>query len=266
MLVLAVGLAGYTHRRRERRNAAAAAERHAMKNAFDLTGPTILVTGAARGIGAATARDLRVARRGADPGRSRRRATMSRSESAAQAATARAFTADVSRRADMERIAGEVGPVDALVLNAALCPWDEDWLAPDWDESFERVMAVNVLGPIHCARAFLPGMIERRSGRIVLVGSLAGPHGRADRRPALCRLEGRRACACEMAGAAGGAARRAGQRRRAGLGRDADDGATSPSTSSASRSAARRGRRRSPGRSPFSARPPQAISAAPCST
>ena len=77
----------------------------------------------------------------------------------------------------MERIAGEVGPIDALVLNAALCPWDEDWLAPEWDASFERVMAVNVLGPIHAARAFLPGMIERRSGRIVLVGSLAGRMG-----------------------------------------------------------------------------------------
>ena len=38
-------------------------------------------------------------------------------------------------------------------------------------------MAVNVLGPIHAARAFLPGMIERRSGRIVLVGSLAGRMG-----------------------------------------------------------------------------------------
>jgi 3-oxoacyl-[acyl-carrier protein] reductase len=38
-------------------------------------------------------------------------------------------------------------------------------------------MAVNVLGPIHCARAFLPGMIERRGGRIVLVGSVAGRMG-----------------------------------------------------------------------------------------
>ena len=36
---------------------------------------------------------------------------------------------------------------------------------------------VNVLGPIHAARAFLPGMIERRRGRIVMVGSLAGRMG-----------------------------------------------------------------------------------------
>ena len=38
-------------------------------------------------------------------------------------------------------------------------------------------MAVNVHGPIHAARAFLPGMIARRRGRIVLVGSLAGRMG-----------------------------------------------------------------------------------------
>ena len=69
------------------------------------------------------------------------------------------------------------GRVDGLVLNAAICPFGEDWQAPDWDESFERVMNVNVLGPIHAARAFLPGMIERRHGRIVMVGSLAGRMG-----------------------------------------------------------------------------------------
>ena len=87
------------------------------------------------------------------------------------------IVADAGSRAEIERIAGEVGPVDALVLNAAICPWDEDWLAPEWDESFEQVMAVNVLGPIHAARAFLPGMMQRRQGRIVLVGSLAGRMG-----------------------------------------------------------------------------------------
>ena len=38
-------------------------------------------------------------------------------------------------------------------------------------------MKVNVLGPINAVRAFLPSMKERRSGRIVLVGSLAGRMG-----------------------------------------------------------------------------------------
>jgi NAD(P)-dependent dehydrogenase (short-subunit alcohol dehydrogenase family) len=143
---------------------------------FDLTGQRILVTGAAQGIGAATA--TLCASLGAELILVDLASSAALVEAIRNAGgSARAHTADASRRADMERLAGEVGPIDALVLNAALCPWNEDWLAPQWDASFERVMAVNVLGPIHAARAFLPGMIERRRGHIVLVGSLAGRMG-----------------------------------------------------------------------------------------
>lgn len=147
-----------------------------MRNAFDLAGRRMLITGAAEGIGAATAQIC--ASLGAEI------VLIDIKDSAALAEAIRAgggkaqsFTGDASSRADIERIADEIGMVDALVLNAALCPWDEDWLAPEWDRSFERVMAVNVLGPLHAVRAFLPGMIQRRAGRIVFVGSLAGRMG-----------------------------------------------------------------------------------------
>ena len=147
-----------------------------MKNAFQLTDRRILITGAADGIGAATAHvcgalgaelilvDLKDCRPVADSVKK-------------NGGKAYSLTGDASSRNDVERIAGEAGPINALVLNAAICPWDEDWQAPEWDESFDRVMAVNVLGPIHGARAFLPGMIQRGSGHIVLVGSLAGRMG-----------------------------------------------------------------------------------------
>jgi NAD(P)-dependent dehydrogenase (short-subunit alcohol dehydrogenase family) len=147
-----------------------------MTNAFDLSRRRILITGAGAGIGAATARIC--ASLGAemiliDIGGADAVARSIRQTGGA----ALALVADVSKRAAVERIAGDVGAVDGLVLNAAICPWDDDWQAPDWDESFERVMAVNVLGPIHAARAFLPGMMARRRGSIVLVGSLAGRMG-----------------------------------------------------------------------------------------
>jgi 3-oxoacyl-[acyl-carrier protein] reductase len=90
---------------------------------------------------------------------------------------ASSFVADAASRSDMERLASEIGAADGLVLNAAVCPWDDDWLAPDWDASFNRVMAVNVLGPIHVLRAFLPRMLDQRRGNIVFVGSLAGRSG-----------------------------------------------------------------------------------------
>ncbi len=143
---------------------------------FDLSGSRILVTGAAQGIGAASA--TLCASLGAELILVDRASAGAVASAIADAGgSAQAYPADVASRADVERIAAEVGPLDALVLNAALCPFGEDWHAPEWDASFERVMAANVHGPIHAARAFLPGMITRGRGRIVLVGSLAGRMG-----------------------------------------------------------------------------------------
>ena len=147
-----------------------------MASGFNLTGQTILVTGAARGIGAASAEIC------ASLGASVVLVDLEGSEAvakdiAARGGRAEAIEADVADRSAVERIAATVGPVSGLVLNAAICPFGEDWRADDWDESFERVMHVNLLGPIHMARAFLPGMIQRRDGRIVMVGSLAGRMG-----------------------------------------------------------------------------------------
>jgi NAD(P)-dependent dehydrogenase (short-subunit alcohol dehydrogenase family) len=147
-----------------------------MRNAFDLAGRRVLVTGAARGIGAATARICSFLGAEAilvdlDPCQEVAAAIR------AAGGTAHVHRADVAGRQEIEGVAAAVGAVDALVLNAAVCPWGEDWRAEWWDASFERVMGVNVLGPIHAARAFLPGMVERGGGRIVLVGSLAGRMG-----------------------------------------------------------------------------------------
>lgn len=146
------------------------------ESGFDLTGQTVLVTGAARGIGAASAEICALL------GASVILLDLQAAETVAARITARggkakAIEADAADRSAVERIATTVGRIDGLVLNAAICPFGEDWLDKDWDESFERVMHINLLGPIHMARAFLPGMIERRYGRIVMVGSLAGRMG-----------------------------------------------------------------------------------------
>jgi NAD(P)-dependent dehydrogenase (short-subunit alcohol dehydrogenase family) len=147
-----------------------------MRNAFTLAGRHVLITGAATGIGAATAQVC--ATLGA------RLTLLDLASCDVLAAAIRetggdatAVKADASSRSAVEKMAAAAGPVDALVINAAICPWNEDWVDADWDKSFEHVMAVNVLGPIHAARAFLPGMKERRSGNIVMVGSLAGRMG-----------------------------------------------------------------------------------------
>jgi NAD(P)-dependent dehydrogenase (short-subunit alcohol dehydrogenase family) len=146
-----------------------------MRSGFDLTGQRILITGAAGGIGAATARVcasldaalLLVDERPTEPLGQQLRAA---------GAAAQAITCDVASRAEVEALAASAGRVDALVLATGLCPGD-DWQEPGWDDVFERVMAVNLHGPIHFARAYLPAMIEARCGRMVLVGSVAGRMG-----------------------------------------------------------------------------------------
>ena len=146
-----------------------------MESAFDLSGQRILITGAAGGIGEMTARVC--AGLGAELLLVDRRPTDLTAPELQQAgARAKAFTCDVAVRAEVEALAAATGPVDGLVLAAGVCPWD-DWQQPGWDEAFDQVMAVNLHGPIHFARAYLPGMIERRHGRMVLVGSVAGRMG-----------------------------------------------------------------------------------------
>ncbi len=64
----------------------------------------------------------------------------------------------------------ELGPIDLLVANAGIGPWEER----AWEETVEewwRVQEVNVLGVYLSCRAVIPGMLERRAGRIVITGS-----------------------------------------------------------------------------------------------
>ena len=146
-----------------------------MGSAFDLSGQRILITGAAGGIGAATARAC--AALGAELLLVDRHETRSLARELRESgAKAEPLLCDVASRVDVEAAAASTGPVDALVLAAGICPWD-DWQDPGWDEAFDEVIAINLHGPIHFARAYLPGMIGRRRGRMVLVGSVAGRSG-----------------------------------------------------------------------------------------
>jgi NAD(P)-dependent dehydrogenase (short-subunit alcohol dehydrogenase family) len=69
----------------------------------------------------------------------------------------------------------ELGPIDILVNNAAISLGDDVLtIEPDvWD----RNLAIVLRGPYLCARAVLPGMIERRRGSIVNISSVNGMTG-----------------------------------------------------------------------------------------
>lgn len=62
------------------------------------------------------------------------------------------------------------GPVDVLVNSAAIA--GDDGLLRIEEDMWDRVFAVNLKGPFLCARAVLPGMIQRRRGAIVNISSI----------------------------------------------------------------------------------------------
>lgn len=147
-----------------------------MRSAFDLAGRSIMVVGAAGGIGIASARVL--ATQGAGLILADRQApTELAGEVQGSGATATAVAVDVADRGSVEAAVKDAGPLDALVYLAAICPWSSDWTEDGWDATFDEVVAVNLRGAVFCARAVIPGMVRRGGGRIVLVGSLAGKTG-----------------------------------------------------------------------------------------
>jgi NAD(P)-dependent dehydrogenase (short-subunit alcohol dehydrogenase family) len=141
-------------------------------------GKTAIVTGAATGIGAATARLLaergaRVLAVGLQP--DELRATVARIDGA------EAFDADVSDPAQIEAVAARAqevfGGADILVNNAAiypLGPWHEADAA-QWD----AVYATNVRGYFLMAKAVRPQMLARGGGAIVNVASVTFYWGEA---------------------------------------------------------------------------------------
>ena len=131
-------------------------------------GARALVTGATGGLGEAIARSLR--RRRANLILTGRRASVL--DPLAEALGARAITCDLSDRAAVARLAGEVGEIDLLIANAGLPATGV--LTELTGEEIDRMLDVNLRAPLALAHAFVPGMIEREHGQIVFVASLAG--------------------------------------------------------------------------------------------
>ncbi len=141
------------------------------------SGATAVITGASRGIGRAVA--LAAAARGARVGLiARDQADLEAvlAEIGEHAALAVADVADGT--AVQEAIAAlerDLGPTDELVANAGIGAYGA--FADLSAEELERIVRVNVLGTAHAIRAVVPGMIERRRGHIVTMGSIAGRIG-----------------------------------------------------------------------------------------
>jgi gluconate 5-dehydrogenase len=148
-------------------------------NLFDLSGRVALVTGGSKGLGEAMARGFAMA--GADIAiSSRHEDELKSAEAAIRAVNPRSrvvhFVADMTRREDVARLAGStvesLGKIDILVNNAGSNnPQAVDQIRDaDWDYLLE----LNLTSCMALTRAVVPGMKERRWGRIIHISSIMG--------------------------------------------------------------------------------------------
>jgi NADP-dependent 3-hydroxy acid dehydrogenase YdfG len=140
-----------------------------------LAGRVAAVTGAARGIGRATAEALvhagmRVAIGDLDA---------ALAERTAREIGAVAFALDVTDRGSFDRFVARVeerlGPIDVLVNNAGIMPLGP-FVAED-DLTARRMVDINVHGVVHGMKAVLPAMLARDRGHLVNIASSAGKDG-----------------------------------------------------------------------------------------
>ena len=146
-------------------------------NERSIAGKVVLITGAARGLGAGVARTLaargaRVALVGLEPEELARQVV-------ACGNGARAWTADVSDQEQISRAADGVrehyGRIDVLVANAGVATGGTLRIADP--RAYDRVIEVNLLGSVRTVRAVMPHLIESRGYYLQLSSGAALVHG-----------------------------------------------------------------------------------------
>jgi 3-oxoacyl-[acyl-carrier protein] reductase len=146
--------------------------------AFDLTGQTAIVTGAATGIGEAIAHRL------ASAGANIALIDLDRegAEKVARALAGRSFAvqSDVANsgavRGAVEDVIRRTGRIDILVNNAGIAGRAAP-ITEQTDEDWQHNIAVNLTGVFNMCRAVVPHMLSRKYGRIVNIASIAGKEG-----------------------------------------------------------------------------------------
>lgn len=150
------------------------------ENSMRLQQKTVVITGGAKGIGAATATlfgqhgaNIAIADFDLEAGEAKAQALRAADVNAAF------FKVDVSKSEDVKEMAGKVldhfGKVDVLINNAGITK--DAMTLKMTPEVFQQVLDVNLTGVFNCTQAFLPSMVAQGKGRIINTSSISGTGG-----------------------------------------------------------------------------------------
>ena len=148
----------------------------------DLAGKVALVSGASSGIGAATARLLAAqgARVAIGFHRNKQGAVEVMESIAAAGGTAVAVIGDFHKTREIEsvveHVTSEFGPIDILVNNAGSLVKRLP-IREVTEELWDDIIALNLKSAVFASKAVAPSMVQRRTGAIVNVVSIAGHNG-----------------------------------------------------------------------------------------
>lgn len=141
---------------------------------MEIKDKTVIITGAAQGIGAA------IAKRFADEGAKLVMADLNlgKVEQTALSMGADGLQCDVTCEQDIQKLVAfaqeKYGAVDMFVSNAGVCFGEEEHSASASNEVWQKCWDIHVMSHVYAARAVLPSMIERGDGYLVQMASAAG--------------------------------------------------------------------------------------------
>ena len=151
---------------------------HVTARPADEAGRVALVTGGSGGIGGATAEALAAAGHRVAVGYGANREAAEKTAAGVGGIAVHIDVTDVSSvDAAFKEVEEALGPVEVLVNNAGITA--DGLLLRMSDDQWRRVLSTNLDGAFHATRRAAPGMVRRRWGRVVNVGSVVGSTGAA---------------------------------------------------------------------------------------
>lgn len=152
-----------------------------IKELFDVAGKVALITGSAGGVGSALAKGLCENQAIVVlNGRDKRKLTEQFEQLTALGFAVYVYPFDITDTNQtveaISRIKEEVGDIEILINNAGITVRNklEDFNDEDWD----KIISVNLTGAYKVTKAVVPGMISRKSGKIINIGSIQCELGR----------------------------------------------------------------------------------------